>query len=100
MINVAIIGTGSIANLHLKSFHQFSDRCNLVALCDIYSEKAETTANSFNLNVDIYDDYQKMLDRSDIDLVSICTPPYTHAEIAIAFLNAGKHVLVEKPMAS
>ncbi|MFL6556359.1 MAG: Gfo/Idh/MocA family protein [Bacillus sp. (in: firmicutes)] len=100
MINVAIIGTGSIANSHLKSFQQFSDRCNLVALCDIYSEKAETTANSFNLNVDIYDDYQKMLDRTDIDLVSICTPPYTHAKLAIAFLNTGKHVLVEKPMAS
>jgi len=41
-----------------------------------------------------------MLQRPDIDLVSVCTPPYTHAELSIAFLQAGKHVLVEKPMAS
>src|SRR5690625_3811718 len=41
-----------------------------------------------------------MLERSDIDLVSVCTPPYTHADISIDFLNADTHVLVEKPMAS
>lgn len=99
MINVAIIGIGAIGNIHIKAFQQFSERCNIVAFCDIYP-KAEKAAQNYNLNVEIYDDYKKMLDRSDIDFVSICTPPYTHAEIAIDFLHAGKHVLVEKPMAS
>jgi UDP-N-acetyl-2-amino-2-deoxyglucuronate dehydrogenase len=100
MINVAVIGTGSISSAHIKAYQQFSERCKIVAFCDIYPEKVERAVSDFNLDVDIFSDYHEMLNRTDIDLVSICTPPYTHAEIAIAFLNAGKHVLVEKPMAS
>lgn len=100
MIKVAVIGTGAIAPAHIKAYQQLSDRCEIVALCDIYPEKAEKAAKDFNLDVDIYNDHTQMLNRSDIDLVSVCTPPYTHAEIAINFLNAGKNVLVEKPMAS
>ena len=100
MINVAIIGTGAIASAHIRAYQQFLGRCNIVAICDIYSEKAEKSAQTHNIKVDIYSDYKEMLQRQDIDLVSICTPPYTHAELSIAFLQAGKHVLVEKPMAS
>ena len=100
MINVAIIGVGAIAPTHIEAFLEFKDRCKIVALCDIYPEKAEAAAKRYNLDVDIYDDHEKMLDRKDIDLVSVCTPPYTHAEISINFLNAGVHVLCEKPMAS
>ena len=100
MINVAIIGTGAIASAHIRAYRQFSGRCNIVAICDIYPEKAVKSAQTHNIKVDIYSDYKEMLQRPDIDLVSICTPPYTHAELSIAFLHAGKHVLVEKPMAS
>lgn len=100
MLNVAIIGTGAISPAHIEAFLKFNDMCRIVALCDIYPEKAVKKAEEYNLNVDIYDDHRKMLERDDIDLVSICTPPYTHAEITINFLNSGKHVLVEKPMAS
>jgi UDP-N-acetyl-2-amino-2-deoxyglucuronate dehydrogenase len=100
MINVVIVGTGAISSAHINGYLELGDRCKIVALCDIYPEKAKQLASEFNLDVDVYDDYSKLLVRSDIDLVSICTPPYTHAEIAIKFLNAGKHVLVEKPMAS
>ncbi|MFZ4453933.1 Gfo/Idh/MocA family protein [Salibacterium aidingense] len=100
MINVAIIGTGAICPAHIKGFSQFSDLCNIAALCDIYPEKARHEAETFNLTVDVYDDYTKLLERNDIDVVSVCTPPYTHRDITVDFLNAGKHVLVEKPMAS
>lgn len=100
MINVAIIGTGAIASAHIKAYQQFEGRCKVMAICDIYPEKAEAAAKTFNINVDVYSDYEKILRRTDIDLVSVCTPPYTHAELAIAFLNAGKHVVIEKPMAS
>lgn len=100
MIRVAIVGTGAIAPSHVRGFLEFPDMCKIVALCDIKPEKAEKLAQQFSLNVDVYDDHTKMLDRDDIDLVSICTPPYTHAELTIHFLKAGKHVLVEKPMAS
>jgi UDP-N-acetyl-2-amino-2-deoxyglucuronate dehydrogenase len=100
MINVAIIGTGAISQAHIKAYQQFPEKCKIVALCDIYPEKAEQKADEFNLKVEVYKDYEQLLIRSDIDLVSVCTPPYTHAEISIACLNAGKHVIVEKPMAS
>jgi len=100
MINVAIIGTGAIANAHIKAYQQFQTRCKIVAICDIYKEKAEKTAANFELDVEVYSDFKEMLKLPTIDLVSVCTPPYTHAELAISFLQAGKHVLVEKPMAS
>lgn len=100
MINVVIIGTGAISVSHIRGYLELGDKCKIVALCDIYPEKAKQQAKEFNLEVDVYEDYSKLLERSDVDLVSICTPPYTHAEITINFLNAGKHVLVEKPMAS
>ncbi|MBP1969328.1 putative dehydrogenase [Virgibacillus natechei] len=100
MINVAVIGTGAIAPSHINAYQAFSDKCQITALCDVYSEKAEKVKGDFKLTAAIAKDYKELLNRTDIDLVSICTPPYTHAEIAVDFLNAGKHVLVEKPMAS
>ncbi|CAM3904180.1 Gfo/Idh/MocA family protein [Lederbergia lenta] len=100
MLKIGIIGTGAIAPSHMEAYLSFPDRCKIVALCDIYPEKAEHIASRFNLNTDVYDDYKSMLERVDIDLISICTPPYTHADMSIDALTAGKHVLVEKPMAS
>lgn len=100
MIHVAIIGAGAIAPAHIKGYLEFPEECKIVALTDIYPEKAEKLAKEYNLNVDIYSDYKNLLERTDIDLVSVCTPPYTHAGTAIDLLNAKKNVLVEKPMAS
>lgn len=100
MIKVALIGTGGISNSHLEAYvTSFKDRCQVVALCDMYEEKAARCKADYQLDCRVVRDYQELLE-SDIDLVSICTPPYTHADIAIDFLRAGKHVLVEKPMAS
>lgn len=99
MLKVAIIGTGVISSSHIKSYLTFKDRCEVVAICDIYPEKAKEQAIQSGLsNVSIYNDYKDVL-QQDIDLVSICTPPFTHAGLAIDFLLAGKHVIVEKPMA-
>lgn len=100
MINVAIIGTGNISPQHIKGYMEFKDQCNIVALVDIYPEKARAKAKEFGLDVEVFDSHKSILDREDIDLVSICTPPYTHAEITIDCLNHGKDVLVEKPMAA
>ena len=73
----------------------------IVALCDIVPQRAVAKAQQFGLtdNVAIYDRIEKVLARPDVDLVSIATPPSTHAALTIAALNAGKNVLVEKPMA-
>ncbi|HML45824.1 MAG TPA: Gfo/Idh/MocA family oxidoreductase [Clostridia bacterium] len=100
MIRVAIVGTGAISQAHLEAYRTFPERCKIVALVDIYPEKAVEKAKRFGLDCDIYDDHRKILDRDDIDLVDVCTPPYVHAEIAINALRAGKNAIVEKPMAA
>lgn len=100
MINVAIIGTGNISPAHIEAYLAFPERCKIVALVDIYPEKARAKAAQFNLDAEIYDSHKAILEREDIQLISVCTPPYTHAEIAIDFLNAKKNVIVEKPMAA
>ncbi|MDK2902905.1 MAG: UDP-N-acetyl-2-amino-2-deoxyglucuronate dehydrogenase [Clostridiales bacterium] len=101
MIRVAIIGTGNISAAHIEGYLQFPERCKIVALVDIYPEKAEEKKKRFGLkDAEIYDDHRKILDRNDIDLFDVCTPPYVHSEITINALNAGKNVLVEKPMAA
>jgi len=100
MINVAIIGTGNICGEHISAYLAFKDRCKIVALVDIYPEKARAKALEFSLDVDIYDSHKDILKRTDIDLVSICTPPYTHAEIAIDCMKGSMDVIDEKPMAS
>ncbi|MDQ0114218.1 Gfo/Idh/MocA family protein [Paenibacillus harenae] len=99
MIKVAIIGTGGISKAHIDGYLRFGQRCEIVAVADIYVHKAQELAQEFKLNAKVVKDYEDLL-TEDIDLVSICTPPYTHAPIAIDFLDAGKHVIVEKPMAS
>ncbi|WP_319560676.1 Gfo/Idh/MocA family oxidoreductase [Marispirochaeta sp.] len=100
MIKAALIGTGNIAQQHIRGFLAYPRRCKIEVLADIYPESAEETKNRHGLDAEVYSDYRKVLDRSDIDLVDICGPPHTHAEISIAALDSGKHVLVEKPMAA
>ncbi len=101
MYNIAIVGTGNIAPCHIEPLLKFSDRCKIVALCDIYPEKAQVMKERLNIECEIFDDHIKMLDSGlKIDVVHICTPPYTHAEIAINSMNRKINILVEKPMAT
>jgi len=102
MINVAIVGCGNISTAHIGSYLQFSDRCKIVALVDIFPEKAEEKKQQFNLNdAQVFASHEEMLESGlKIDLVSNCTPPYVHAEISINCMNKKVNVLVEKPMAT
>ena len=101
MLNVAIIGTGNISTRHISAYLTFPDRCNIVALCDIFPEKAEAKKSQYGLSgAQVYASHKELLGDPNIDLVSVCTPPYVHAEIAIDFLRDGKNVIVEKPMAA
>ena len=100
MIRVAIVGTGNISQAHIAGYLAFPDRCKIVALVDIVPQKAAEKAERFKLDCQVYDDHRSILDRGDIDLIDICTPPYVHAEIAVNALRSGKNVLVEKPMAA
>jgi predicted dehydrogenase len=99
MLKIAIIGTGAISRSHIEAYLEFKDRCKIVALCDLYPEKAEEKREKYGLDAKVVKDYKELL-QDGIDLVSVCMPPYVHAPITIDFLNAGSHVLVEKPMAA
>jgi predicted dehydrogenase len=100
MINVAIIGTGNISAQHIDGYLAFPDRCKITHLVDIFPEKADKKNSDRNLGAKVSASHKEILDAPDIDLVSVCTPPFCHAEITVDFLNAGKNVLVEKPMAA
>jgi predicted dehydrogenase len=100
MNKVAIIGTGNISTCHLEAYLAFPGRCAITHLVDISPEKAEAKKARYQLNAGVYASHRDILEDPAVDLVSICTPPYCHAEIAIDFLRAGKHVIVEKPMAA
>lgn len=102
MINVAIVGTGGIANMHVHGLLEFKERCRIVALCDIYPEKAEAMKEKYALNdAKVFASHEDMLSSGvKIDVVHVCTPPYVHASISIDCMNAGINVLCEKPMAA
>ncbi|MDJ0036779.1 Gfo/Idh/MocA family oxidoreductase [Pantoea allii] len=102
MLKIAIVGMGNIANLHIQAFLQFPERGKIVAVVDVYPDKARDKLQRYGLkDVRVYSDHHAMLaEGADIDVVDVCTPPYVHAENTIAALQAGKHVLCEKPMAA
>ena len=100
MIRIAVVGLGGISAAHLKAWALFPERCRVVAMVDIVPDKARARAQEFRMEADILEDYHALLSRTDIDLVDICTPPYVHASIAVDCLNAGFHVVCEKPMAA
>lgn len=96
MINVGVIGCGSIGvTRHIAEYSENKD-VKLVAFCDRVVDRAEKQKRIFGGAA--YNDYRELLADENIDAVSVCTPNFLHAEIAIAALEAGKHVLCEKPM--
>ncbi|WP_408011082.1 Gfo/Idh/MocA family protein [Pseudalkalibacillus sp. A8] len=96
-IRVGIIGTGSISHEHLDAYRKQSD-AEIFAICDQQKARAEQVASQYSVP-HVFDNYEEMLELEDLNAVSICTWNYTHADIAIAALQAGKHVLIEKPIA-
>lgn len=99
MIRVAIVGVGAISNSHIEAYQTFPERCEIVALVDRSIEKAEAKADAYGLKVAILDDAAKLKEIPGLDLVSICLPPSLHCEVAVDLLEAGIHVLCEKPLA-
>ena len=99
MLGVAVLGAGDIANTHIEAFCQLKNRCRIIALADVNIRKAEEKKEKYALDCDVTDDYRSLLEREDIQIVSICLPPALHCRAAVEFLDRGKHVLCEKPMA-
>jgi predicted dehydrogenase len=97
MIRVAIIGAG-IGAEHLVGYRALPDRFSVATLCDLDTARATAVAGS-DAALHIVSDIAAILMDDQIDLVDICLPPHLHAEVAIAALDAGKHVICEKPIA-
>lgn len=98
-LGIGIIGVGWPGQRHIEAYQKLSD-VEIVALSDVNTELAESVRSQYELRADIYSDYQEMLASGGVDAVSICTPNFLHAPMAIAALEAKKHVLLEKPLAN
>ncbi|MCZ8516909.1 Gfo/Idh/MocA family oxidoreductase [Paenibacillus filicis] len=95
-IRFAVIGAGVIAPYHARAVAHHPE-AELVAVADIVPDKARRLAEEYGIP-NVYTDYKEMLQRDDIDVVSVCVPSGLHAEAAIAVAEAGKHILCEKPL--
>lgn len=100
IVNVGIIGCGGIANgKHMPSLKNVPG-VRMIAFCDLILEKAEKAAKEYGTpDAKVYTDYRELLADPSIEVVHVLTPNREHAEISIAALEAGKHVMCEKPMA-
>jgi len=96
-LGVAVIGTGFWGRNHARVFKELTET-ELLAICDIDPERARNVANQFGVKP--YTNTGNMLRNGDIEAVSICTWSISLAREALKALRAGKHVLVEKPMAA
>jgi len=98
MINVGVIGCGKIAQVrNLPEYHDHRE-ANIAAVFDLDKTRADEMARKYGAKS--YNSYQELLADPSIDAVSVCTANATHCEITVAALEAGKHVLCEKPMAT
>ena len=97
-IGIGVIGAGNIAEMnHLPGYQKQSD-ARLVAIADVNGERAKAVAARFGAPQS-YADYHELLANPEVQAVSVCTPNFQHAPVSIAALQAGKHVLAEKPPA-
>ncbi len=95
-IRFGLIGCGRVSPRHVQSIAEL-EGARLVAVADVIASRAERVAKE--QRAEAYTDYRRMLERNDIDVINICTPSGMHAPMTIEALQAGKHVIVEKPMA-
>jgi len=97
-LKVGLIGTGSISALHLMAMNRASEKVKLTAACDVREDAVRQFARQAGIDA-VYTDAATMLKEADIEAVDICASHHWHRDLAIASAEAGKHVLLEKPMA-
>ena len=99
-VRIGIIGCGGIANgKHMPALSKIP-QAEMVAFCDIVVERAEAAAKKYGVEgAKVYEDYKKLLEDKTIDVVHVLTPNRAHSFITVDALDAGKHVMCEKPMA-
>ncbi len=97
-LKVAVVGCGIFGKFHADTYCEY-EKTELVAVCDIDEERARETAEKFGAST-YTTDFKEIAENPHIEAVSIATPDFAHLEPVLAMLEAGKNVLVEKPMAT
>jgi predicted dehydrogenase len=97
-LRVGIVGCGEVVQIiHLPSLSQLDDRFEVTALCDVSQQVLDAVGDHWNIDQRVRD-YPELLALDNVDVVLVTNPNVYHAEVTIAALEAGKHVMVEKPM--
>jgi len=97
-LGVAIHGAGWVAGAHAASWKK-NPFVKVVSVSDLYAERAQRLADEHGLDASVRDNYDKVLEDDRVDIIDVTGPSHVHAEQGIAAARAGKHVLVEKPIA-
>lgn len=97
-LGIGIVGAGIIGKLHAHTYRRLP-HANLIAVCDLDRERAAAVAKDYGAD-DVYTDYRDLLGNAKVEAVAVVTPDNAHRDIAIACAQAGKHILVEKPLAT
>ena len=97
-MKAAVIGCGAQGRAgHVANYHKIDD-VDLVAVCDVNLEQAQTVATEFGIPY-VYSDYRELLDKHNLDLVSVCTPHAFHREQTVDAFEVGANVICEKALA-
>ena len=95
---VALLGAGFIADIHIESYHRFVPDAEVVAVFARDAERAKTFAMKHGIQA-WFSDLDKAIHDSGCDIVDVCLPNCLHARATITAAKAGKHVIIEKPLA-
>jgi predicted dehydrogenase len=97
-VRIGLVGAGFAAGLHLRAYRACTaPGATVVAIAGAHETRARAAADGFGIP-DVYDDYRRLLDRPDVDVIDLCAPNNLHQRIALDALSAGKHLIVEKPL--
>ncbi len=97
-LKVGVVGAGFAGRSHMGGYKKVDD-AELIAVCDVGKERADEAAEKYGIP-NVFTDYEEMLKLDELDAISVCLPNVMHMPATVAGLEAGKHVLCEKPLAA
>ena len=97
-LKVGVVGAGFAGRAHMQGYKNVED-ADLIAVCDVGKERAQEAAEKHGIP-NVFTDYEEMLKLDELDAISVCLPNVLHMPVTVAGLEAGKHVLCEKPLAA
>ena len=98
-LRIAVIGCGNVSGGHIAGWLKHPDRAEVIALVDVERKAAESRREHYKLaDADLYTDWQEAVAREDVDVINLCTQGHVRTEPIAAAMEAGKHVMAEKPI--